>query len=151
MTLRLILLVVHISSAATLLGVPLGIPGSIRRAKEGGPAALRHAAADADRRGRIAGITSLLTLVTGIALIFNAGGFASITKNFHAALGLMVLALVVSFTVMKPATGKLVAAVQKEPIDEAAVEAARKKLAMGSGILQTLWLVLLVLMFYRFG
>lgn len=151
MTLRLILLVFHIASAATLFGVPLGLAGSIRRAKTGGPGALRHAAADAERRGQIAGMSSLLTLVTGIALIFNAGGFAATTKNFHAALGLMLLALGISVTVMRPATAKLVEAVGKDPIDDATVEACRKKLAMGSGILQAMWVVLLVLMFYRFG
>lgn len=147
---RIALLVVHIAFAAVLFGAPLGLVGSCRRALAAGNEALRHAAADAARRGAIAGISSLGTLLTGIGLIFLSGGFGAVTRNYHVALTVMLVAFGVSAAIMRPNTAKLVEAARKDPVDRKGVEAALGRLGMGSGILQGLWLVILILMLHRF-
>lgn len=148
--LKLALLLVHVSFAAVLFGAPMGLVGNVRRALGAGDESLRIAAIDAARRAKMAGMSSILTLLTGIGLIFVAGGFAAVSKNFHAALGLMLVAVGLSVAIMRPNTAKLVAAAQAQPSDRGAAEAALKKLAMGSGVLHLLWVILLALMFYRF-
>ncbi|NKB67316.1 MAG: hypothetical protein GKR89_09675 [Candidatus Latescibacteria bacterium] len=150
MILYVILLVLHITFAAVLFGGSLGLVGNLRRALASGPEALRHAAEDAKRRDAIAGISAMLTLLTGFALVFERGGFAVLSTNFHIAITLMIVAIVFAFAWMKPSTARLVKAVGQDPIDTAGAEQAVKKLAMGSGILHAAWLVLLVLMVYRF-
>jgi len=148
--LKIALLIVHVSFAAVLFGAPMGLVGNVRRALRAGDEALRIAAIDAMRRARMAGISSLVTLLTGIALIFVMGGFGSVATHIHAALGVMILAVAFSAAVMRPNSAKLVAAAQAQPADRTAAESALKKLAMGSGVLHLLWVILLTLMFYKF-
>ena len=78
------------------------------------------------------------------------GGFGVVTKNFHVALLLLLLAFGFSVAWMRPNVMKLVRASEQSPIDRAAADRAVGKLGMGSGILHALWLVILILMFYRF-
>jgi len=148
--LRLVLLLVHISAAAMLFGAPMGLVGSVKRALAAGDEALKLAATDAQRRGKLAGIGSMLTLLTGLALIFNAGGFGAVSTNYHAALAVMLGAIGFSAGVMRPSTAGLVAAASAVPVDRSGAQAAVKRLAMGSGVLHSLWLVTLFLMLYRF-
>ena len=150
MILYVVLLTLHIAFAALIFGVPLGLAGGLRRAQGSGPEALRHAAQDAKRRDNITGMAAVLTLLSGLALVFERGGFAVLSTNFHIALSLMIAALVFGFSWMRPNTAKLVQATQQEPIDTEGAEKAIKRLAMGGGILHSAWAVLLVLMIYRF-
>jgi hypothetical protein len=92
----------------------------------------------------------MVTLFTGLALIFMMGGFAVAPKNFHAALGNMLLALAVSIMVMKPSAAKLVAIAAKETYEMSEVTPHLKKLQASQGILHLLWLMNLVLMLIRF-
>ncbi len=142
------LLAVHVIAAAALFGGTLFLTGSCRRALKAGDEALRHAAGEARRVETLAKISSTLTLLTGIGLILVTGGFANVNPRFHAAMGLMVVAIVFSAAVMGPGVKRLSAAAG-EVVDKAAAEAAIKKLAMGSGVLHTLWLILLVMMVWR--
>jgi hypothetical protein len=152
MFLHLVLIVLHVTAAAVLFGAPLGIVGACRRAlATGSRDAIRQAAAEGQRRGLIASICGLLTLVTGIGLIFERGGFKQVAPNFHMALGVMLLAVLFSVLWMKPAASRLVAATEPDPVDRAAFNKQLGRLGMGSGIMHAIWLGLLVLMFVRFG
>jgi len=133
-----------------LFGLPLGLVGACKRALGKNHEAFRYAAAEADRKGKLVGIAAIGTLLTGVGLIFNFGGFALVPKNFHMALGLMLIALALSVAVMKPATAKLNQAASGEDIDRNLAEKSLKTMAIGSGILQLLWVVMLVLMNYHF-
>jgi hypothetical protein len=147
---KVLVLVVHVSTAALLLGAPLGLVRSARTALGRSSDAFKLATQDAAFKAKLAGMGSMLTLLSGLGLIFLGGGFAIVPKNFHAALALMLVAFGVSLTVMRPNTLRLVDASLKEPIDEPAARAALRKLGMGSGILHALWLTMLTLMFVRF-
>ncbi len=148
--LHIILVVVHIACAAILFGYPLGMAGLVRRALEVSPEAFKQATAELGKRSVVASMASMATLLTGVGLIFSLGGFATVSKNFHASLSIMIAAIVFNMIWMKPSTGKLLAQAEADTVDQEAVQSLLKKLNMGSGIMQLIWIVLLALMMYRF-
>lgn len=148
-TVRLVILVLHISAAAVLLGGGTGLLRHLRRTLEVGGEAFRLATVDGERRGRLMGIASLVTLLTGLILIFLMGGFKVAPLNFHIALGNMLVAVAVSAAVMTPASKKLVELGARPDLDRESASALLKKLQIGQGILHLLWLANLVLMLVR--
>ncbi len=151
LTLRLIVVIVHISFAALILGVPLGLPRLLRDAiSSSHDSTIRLAAAEALRRGKLAQIASLVTLLTGVWLILLSGGFAVISTNFHIALGIMLVAIAIGLFVQKPAMVAIAKAANAEPANTQGMLALLPRVAIGSGALQLLWLIILVLMLYRF-
>lgn len=144
--LDLVLLVLHIAAAASLLGVGLASPRLLRSAIGTGREAKALVAAAVAKGSQLGGIMALVTLATGLALVFHRGGFKVVAPSIHAAMGLLVLAIVFSFFFVRPVTQALVAAADK---DDAAWSAARKRYLMGDGILNVVWLVILVLMFVK--
>lgn len=147
--LRIIVLVLHISAAAFLIGVPTGTVRNLKANLQLGKDAFKQATEDASRRGKLAGMSSLLTLATGLTLIFMAGGFGSVPLNFHMALTLMLVAIVLSAVLIRPTITKLAQLALVEPIDKGAALGLTKRIAMGTGILHLLWLIMLTLMFVR--
>jgi hypothetical protein len=147
---KLIVVVLHVASAALLFGAPLGLVRMARTALEKNDDAFKLAAIEAGRRAKLTQIGSLATLVTGLSLIFLSGGFAIVSKNFHAALGVTLLAIAFSLVWMRPNTMQLVRASAATPIDKDSARKALAKLGMGGGILQGVWLLNLTLMFLRF-
>ncbi len=145
----LILLVLHIASAATAFGVGLTVPGSLRRAAARGPEAMASAAAEANRTGRLAGIFGLATLLSGLALVFYRGGFKAVSPTIHTAILTVILMMVLGHFVQRPAGLRLAAAAEAR--DMAAWDAGRKRWAMVDGISALLWVVTLALMFIKRG
>jgi hypothetical protein len=148
--LRLIVLVLHISAAALLLGAPTGLTRNLKASLDAGKAAFGQAAQDAARRGKVAGGSAVLTLLTGLALIFIAGGFGRVPFNFHIALLVMLVAFAVVGALVRPSITKIVALSNMETLDKDAALQLIKKQAMGTGIVHLLWLVNLVLMLVHF-
>ncbi len=146
---RILVLVLHVSAAAVLLGGGTGLMRHLRRTLEVGGEAFRLATLDAERRNRIMGICSLVTLLTGLGLIFLMGGFKVAPLNFHIALGNMLVATAISAAMLKPAAAKLVELGARPELDRAGVASLLKKLQIGQGILHLIWLANLVLMFVR--
>lgn len=149
-TTRTVLLIFHIAAAALLFGTGTGIVRTLKKSAQVGGRTLLIAAEDAARRSSIMSGASLFTIATGVALIFNMGGFAVAPKNFHTALLVMLGAIAVSLSLLKPAAARIEAQAKSDNIDQAVVSVAIKKMAMGQGILHLLWIILLVLMFVRF-
>lgn len=145
-----ILVIVHVTLAAVVFGAPLGAVSAAKRALAVNPEAFKLAASEVDRRGKLTSISAILLLLSGVGLILAYGGFGVVSKNFHIALTVMLAAIAFSFAWMKPNSAKLLAAAEAQPTDKDAAQVALKKLAMGSGILHAIWLVLLVLMYFRF-
>lgn len=148
--LRLVVLVLHISAAALLLGAPLGLSRNLKASLDAGKAAFQLAAQDAARRGSIAGGSAILTLLTGLALIFIAGGFGRVPLNFHVALLVMLIAFAVVAAMVRPSITQIVALAGSETLDKETALKHIKKQAMGTGIVHLLWLVNLVLMLVHF-
>ena len=95
------------------------------------------------------GMSALATLWTGLSLIFVIGGFKAAPLNIHIALALMLGAVAISVTIMRPNMGRLVALSSAPHLDTSTVKRHIKKLAMGQGLLHLLWLCILVLMLVR--
>jgi len=144
-----ILLVIHISAAALALGTSTGLLRLLRRGLQAGQGTFALAVEDAARRGKIMGMSGMATLWTGLSLIFVIGGFKAAPLNIHIALTLMLGAVAISLSIMRPNLGRLVVLSSAPSLDAAAVKRHIKKLAMGQGILHLLWLCILVLMLVR--
>jgi hypothetical protein len=147
--LRIFVLVLHISAAAILFGGPLGTVRSLKAHLELSRDAFKLATSEAARRGRLMGMSSIVTLLTGLALIFLAGGFAQVPLNYHMALGILLGAIAISSVLVRPTVTKLAGLAQAENLDKDAALQLIKRLAMGTGILHLLWVITLVLMFVR--
>jgi uncharacterized membrane protein len=148
---RLLLLLVHITAAAFLFGAGAGVARPVRRSLELGPKAILAAAEDLVRRGKMIGMSSMTTLLTGVILLATRlEGFGKSPKNYHAALGVMLVAVVISVVLIRPATAGILVQAQKESPDAQAIGALLKRLGMGQGIMHLMWVVTLVLMLIRF-
>lgn len=145
----LLLVVLHIGSAATAFGLGLPTPGALRRATGRGKDVMVAAAAEVNRAGRLAGIFGLATLATGLALVFYKGGFKAVSPGIHGAILLVLTMVVLGHFVQKPAGVALTAAA--EAGDGAAWDKGRKRWAMVEGILQLLWVITLALMYTQRG
>jgi len=151
MWLYVLLRVFHITVAALWFGAPLGMVGLLRGGLASGPEAFKMSCALVGKKGKIAGIAGILTLLSGIAIIFQMGGFGSVPVPIHIAMGLVLVMLGLAFGVLKPLGGKI-SAYAGSDLDDAAradIDGMLKKMAMLTGITHTLWLVILVLMYWR--
>jgi len=148
---RLLLLLVHITAAAFLFGASAGVARPVRRSLELGPKAILSAAEDLVRRGKMIGASSMMTLMTGVVLLATRlEGFGKSPKNFHAALGLMLGAVVLSLFLIRPTSVAILGEARKEAPSADTLTALLKRLSMGQGIMHLLWVVMLVLMLIRF-
>jgi hypothetical protein len=147
--LRIGLLVIHITAAAILFGGMLGVPRLVRRSLDLGTETLRMAAAEAKKRAGLSAVASIATLWTGVGLIFLMGGFKFAPLNFHMALGLMLGAVTINLTFMRPAVKSVVLESAKPAPARQVIEGALKRISMAQGILHLLWITNLILMFHR--
>lgn len=145
--LKLVLLTIHITAAAIIFAAPLGTIGSLKRALAGaGDSALKTSAKDAAVRSQLAYLGAIVTLVTGVVLIFVSGGFGVVGPRFHAALTLMVVAIGFRLAFIKPNGKKLAAAAAASPADRGGFAEALKNIRLGTGVQHAVWLIILVLM-----
>ncbi len=138
--LKNILVILHITTAAAWFGLALPVARRARVVAEGAPGAA-GLAEEGTRIIKLLGVFSVLTLVfafgafsVGIAV----GGSGTYGWPYHTALLLLLGLIGVQFGILRPAW----AALRRG-------EAAAGRVAMGVGIGHTLWLVILVLMFWR--
>lgn len=141
-----VVLVLHIASAAVLFGGAMGLTRSLRQHLSSSNEIFLALARDAVRKNRVTGIFSILTLLTGLMLIFLVGGFANVRFTIHIALTLMLVAIAVGAVVMTPQISRLVALAERDPLDRDGASKAIKRLTIGQGIIHFLWLVILALM-----
>ena len=141
-----ILLVLHITLAALWLGPPLGLNKTLARGLAGGQDALRTAMGEFRFRGGLARIGGTGVLVTGLALIFVRGGFGAVAPQFHAALGIVVLAIVNS--IFFGILGARVDAAANDYSEAKRGDAAQaiKRIGIHSHVQHAFWLAALILM-----
>lgn len=146
----LILKTIHILSAAAWFGTELSLSGDVRRTIERGRPHTDLLPERVNRSGKIALIAGVLTLGTGLGLIFNMGGFANVRPNIHAGFGLTLLLFAVGVGLTLPTWRRIEAILTAEGGDLAEARRLAGRFAMFHGIEHLLWLVVLVLMVFRF-
>ncbi len=138
-----LLLVIHVGSAARWFGLAAGLPRRVRAAL-----AIEDPEVRANLLSRDAldsGIAATVAWVTGLLLVFAAGGFAVVAPRFHAALAVGLLWVAHGWLL-----GRVVARlVERPPTDEAGRRRSRVRIGALVGIGHLLWTILLVLMVYR--
>jgi hypothetical protein len=140
------LLAVHVLAAASWFGPRLFWARRLRLALETADAAKAVIPA-IGRELNVTGGAALLTIVTGLGLIFLHGGFHAVSPRIHAGLGLTLVAFVVGLVLEVPAIAKIRAAAERSALGEATPHV--KRVVMGAMIEHTCWLATLVLMVWR--
>lgn len=147
--LRILLLVIHIASAAVVLGGSFGVTRLIRKSLDLEIRALRVATEEAVRRARMTSVASIATLWSGVGLIMLMGGFKVAPLNYHIALGLMFVAVLLNLIVLRPAAARVWRAAQADVPARPEIERALTRMGMAQGVLHLVWICILVLMFQR--
>lgn len=135
MSLKIVFVLLHVLTAAAYFGLSLGLPNWARALATGARA---DVAVQGGRTVRSMTGALIATFVFALVAFVLGGAFRVYGPTFHASLGLFVVLLGVHFALLVPAWNRLAAG----------DDAARGRLGMATGLAHTLWLVLLVLMFW---
>lgn len=146
--LLLVLQVSHVAVAATAFAVTLTITGALRRATGQSRDVKAALAQLLMRSGKLASLFGVLTFLTGVSLIMRMGGFAVVAPGIHAGMAIVLGMIALGGFYMRPTGMRIVAAVDQ---DDAAWTSNLKRYNIGHGIMQSLWLITLVLMFIKRG
>ena len=149
MPIYLALKTLHILSTAAWFGSGLGLPGDIRRTLEQGRPHADLLVSRVTRSYRILFGGAILTVLTGLGLIFHLGGFARVGSGIHAGFGITLIILLMEVILVRPTWGRIAGIIRTggPDLDEAKRLAGR--LAMLHGIEHLLWLGVLILMVSR--
>jgi hypothetical protein len=141
---RSTLLFLHVLSAAAWLAAALWTPGDVRRTLALGRPAVDALAARARPALGLDLGAGLLTIVTGLAIL----GVDRVRPRTGVEIGLVasILRFLLMLLAMRPAWGRVEAAIAKGDLAEALPGA--KRMAMLAGIAHLLWLVALAGLVY---
>ena len=143
--LKHVLTLLHIITAAAWFGMALRLATQARAVLNLDRPAALALADDTARTVRFMGLFIALTLLFGFAtFVVGSIGPVRYGGQFHTAMTLIVVLVAIQYFLIQPGWKKLRGAV------EAGTDAVafRKRVAMGVGVGQLIWLVLLVLMFW---
>ena len=144
LTLRLL----HISFMAIWIGAIFFCSGDVRRTLAAPDSDLDLLRDRMNRATRLGGASGLITVITGIALIFVLGGFGSVTPAIHTGLLLGLVMLGVGGGMVGRNWRKIDAALAGGATRES-VAPLVKKLVIGNGVFHALWTLTVVLMVFR--
>ena len=139
---KYIFVILHVITAAGWFGMGL-LMARISREAAAAPGKAVHAVGS--RAVSLMGVFAVLTFLFGTTAFLLGGGFAVYGPEYHTSLLLVLILVAVQFLMIGPGWKALVGA-----SDAGASGAARKRIAMGTGIGHFIWLVVLVLMFWRY-
>ncbi len=141
--------ILHIITAAAWFGLGLRLSAQARLALGIETSAALTITAYTRRTVRLMEVFVVLTFVFALIAFFLGGGFARYGMQYHTSLLLMLILVAVQFAMIRPAWGRIEAAMSRP--EPAANEGSSYvgHIAMGMGIAHLLWLVILVLMFWN--
>ena len=142
-----IFVILHVITAAAWFGLGLRLGGRARAVTNARAEAAQALADDAAGTVRLMNIFVVLTLVFGLCAFFAGGGFAAYSPVYHTSILLIVVLVSLQLFLIRPAWNRLQSSAGSE--DSGALESARKRIAMSTGIGHLCWLVMLVLMFWN--
>jgi uncharacterized membrane protein len=149
MTFLFLLKIVHIAAASVWIGGGLSAAPDIRRTLSLGEP---HSAELMPRlRGvaKLMNLSALLTLVSGLAIVFAVGGFARVPHRIHAGLALTLLAIIVGRWMIRPVIGDIAQAT-RTPVAREQLDRIVTRFRVAVGVEHALRLAVLVLMVYPF-
>lgn len=149
MTLLFLLKIVHVAAASVWIGGGLTAPRDIRRTLTLGPPHVDELMPRLRTIAKIMNHSALLTLLSGIAIVFAVGGFAHVPHRIHVGLLLTLLAVAAGRWIIRPAIGEIARAT-KSPVDRGQIDRIMVRFQLGNGIEHALRLAVLVLMIYPF-
>jgi putative copper export protein len=150
MTLLFLLKIVHIAAASVWIGGGLSAAPDIRRTLSLGQP---HAGELMPRLRGVANLmnfSALITLVSGLVIVFAIGGFARVPHRIHAGLALTLLAIVVGRWMIRPVIGDIARAT-RGPVAGAELDRIVGRFRRAVGVEHALRLAVLVLMVYPFS
>lgn len=139
----LVIKLFHIMFAATWFGTGLALVSDARRSIAAGAPHLGPLYVRLLRAAKTMIATSILTVVSGLAMVFYSGGFKFVAVRYHIGLSLGLVALLITLLIHRVANQM---AAVGEPGDATRLGALRKQLAALSGVLQLLWCLTLATM-----
>lgn len=147
-----ILVTLHIITAAAWFGLGLRLAGRARTVlDQGGEAGIALANDGASTVWQM-NIFAVLTLVFSLGAFVAGGHFAAYGPLYHTSVTLIVLFAADQLFVIRPGWNTLRAFVTGgggASLGADAADAARKKVAIGTGVGHLLWVVMLVLMLWN--
>jgi hypothetical protein len=140
----------HIITAAAWFGLGLRLAGRARTVAETGGERGAALAEDGQQSVWLMNLFIVLTFVFSLSAFIAGGHFAAYGPAYHSAVTLILVLVLDQLFVIRPGWAALQSALESD--DRSAIESARKKVAIGTGVGHLLWLVLLGLMFVdQFG
>lgn len=147
MILKWILVILHIITASAWFGIGLRLAGQARAVVQQDGAARAALAEDGSQSVWLMNLFMVLTLVFSIGAFVAGGHFVTYGPVYHTALLLIVVLTADQLFVIRGGWSTLSSLVEKASPDAGALQSARKRVAIGTGVGHLIWLVLLVLMF----
>lgn len=139
------LVILHIITAAAWFGMGLRLAGQARTVLEADGDAQTALAEDGARSVWLMNVFIVLTLVFSLSAFVAGGHFATYGPAYHSAVTLIVLLTLDQLWIIRGGWSNLQAAVADGAAD--ALESAKTRIAIGTGVGHLIWLVLLGLMF----
>jgi hypothetical protein len=147
MILKWILVILHIITAAAWFGIGLRLAGQARAVVQQDGAVRAALAEDGSQSVWLMNLFMILTLVFSIGAFVAGGHFVTYGPVYHTALLLIVVLTADQLVVIRGGWSTLSSLVEEASPDADALDSARKRVAIGTGVGHLIWLVLLVLMF----
>lgn len=150
MTLLFVLKVFHVTVASVWIGGGVTAPGDVRRTLGLGPLHTAELLPRLRAVAKLMNLSALLTFLSGLALVFAAGGFARVPHRIHLGILLALLAVVVGRWMIRPAIGQIAQAAREPTTSEQASRVAAR-FAAAVNVEHLLRLAVLILMIYPFS
>lgn len=151
MTLLFVLKILHIAAASIWIGGGLNAPRDIRRTLALGPPHVGELMPRLRAIAQLMNASALATLVSGVALVLAAGGFARVPHRIHLSLALTLLAFAAGRWLIRPVLGEIARAIKRAPVDAATVDRIMLRFRLVNGVEHALRLAVLVMMVYPFA
>jgi len=139
--------VVHFAAAATWFGHKMLIPGDCRRSVEARGDVAKALITRIERAEKVGIGSGVLTLLSGVALIFLLGGFGAMPWRIHLGLALVLVSFAVGGLGAAPGWARAKKGIEAEDWDEA--RAGVRRLSVAMNVEQLIWFVVLIVMVVR--
>ena len=149
MPIYLILKILHILGAAIWFGAGLALPGDLRRTIERGKPHTDLLGERVNRLNRVISGSGVFTILTGLGLIIDMGGFANVRPAIHAGFGITLVLFMIGIALSLPTWKRIESILEGEGEDFSEARRLAGRFSMIHGIEHLLWLIVLILMVYR--